>query len=163
MSSSAQYYPNGEAWWWQCFSASGTRQLVKVEGKLKYRDILKENLVHSAQDLRLGWRFTFQQDSDPKARDAPHLYQRTSRNEGWLLHRLTSPVSGPKGYTWTHRKDYRQPPTSMYILRLPEPPVRVISLNNLMLNQLKSHHQGFALCQRAINPYWRPDIGVSGA
>ncbi len=32
----------------------------------KYRDILDENLLQSAQDLRLGRRFTFQQDSDPK-------------------------------------------------------------------------------------------------
>ncbi|MGH0135383.1 UNVERIFIED_CONTAM: hypothetical protein FKN15_031250 [Acipenser sinensis] len=28
----------------------------------KYRQILKENLLQSAKDLRLGWRFTFQQD-----------------------------------------------------------------------------------------------------
>uniref|UniRef100_A0A7N8YDG6 Coiled-coil domain containing 138 n=1 Tax=Mastacembelus armatus TaxID=205130 RepID=A0A7N8YDG6_9TELE len=32
----------------------------------KYRDILEENLFQSAQDLRLGRRFTFQQDNDPK-------------------------------------------------------------------------------------------------
>ena len=54
---------------WGCFSAAGTGGLVRVEGKLngaKYRDILNENLVQSAQDLRLGRRFTFQQDNDPK-------------------------------------------------------------------------------------------------
>ena len=32
----------------------------------KYREILGENLPQSAQDLRLGWRFTFQQDNNPK-------------------------------------------------------------------------------------------------
>ncbi|CAJ0935306.1 unnamed protein product [Ranitomeya imitator] len=32
----------------------------------KYRDILDENLFQSALDLRLGRRFTFQQDNDPK-------------------------------------------------------------------------------------------------
>ncbi len=32
----------------------------------KYRDILDENLLQSAQDLRLGRRLTFQQDNDPK-------------------------------------------------------------------------------------------------
>ncbi|XDV28874.1 hypothetical protein PO909_032071 [Leuciscus waleckii] len=32
----------------------------------KYRDILDENLLQSALDLRLGRRFTFQQDNDPK-------------------------------------------------------------------------------------------------
>ena len=29
----------------------------------KYREILDENLLQSAQDLRLGQRFTFQQDN----------------------------------------------------------------------------------------------------
>ncbi len=66
--------PNSEAWWWQhhavgCFSAAGTGRLVAIEGKMnaaKYRDILDENLLQSAQDLRLGRRFTFQQDNDPK-------------------------------------------------------------------------------------------------
>ncbi len=32
----------------------------------KYRDILDENLLQSDQDLRLGRRFTFQQDNDRK-------------------------------------------------------------------------------------------------
>jgi hypothetical protein len=32
----------------------------------KYRDILEGNLVQSSCDLRLGQRFTFQQDNDPK-------------------------------------------------------------------------------------------------
>ncbi|KAI2654844.1 Transposable element Tcb1 transposase [Labeo rohita] len=48
---------------------AGTGRLVAIEGKMnaaKYRDILDENLLQSAQDLRLGRRFTFQQDSDPK-------------------------------------------------------------------------------------------------
>ena len=31
----------------------------------KYRQILEENLLQSAKDLRLGRRFTFQQDNDP--------------------------------------------------------------------------------------------------
>ena len=30
----------------------------------KYREILDENLLQSSQDL--GWRFTFQQDNNPK-------------------------------------------------------------------------------------------------
>ncbi|MGH0124380.1 UNVERIFIED_CONTAM: hypothetical protein FKN15_036923 [Acipenser sinensis] len=33
---------------------------------VKYREILEENLFQSARDLGLGWRFTFQQDNDPK-------------------------------------------------------------------------------------------------
>ncbi len=54
---------------WGCFSAAGTGRLVAIEGKMnaaKYSDILDENLLQSAQDLRLGRRFTLQQDNDPK-------------------------------------------------------------------------------------------------
>jgi hypothetical protein len=32
----------------------------------KYREIIDENLLKSTQDLKLGQRFTFQQDNDPK-------------------------------------------------------------------------------------------------
>uniref|UniRef100_A0A9J8A0P2 Uncharacterized protein n=1 Tax=Cyprinus carpio carpio TaxID=630221 RepID=A0A9J8A0P2_CYPCA len=42
---------------WGCFSAAGTGRLVAIEGKMnvaKCRDILDENLLQSAQDLRLG-------------------------------------------------------------------------------------------------------------
>jgi hypothetical protein len=34
--------------------------------RVKYREILDENLLQSAQDLRLGRRFTFQQYNKPK-------------------------------------------------------------------------------------------------
>jgi hypothetical protein len=52
-----------------CFSPAGTGRPVRIEGKrnrAKYREILDENLFQSAQDLRLGRGFTFQQDNDPK-------------------------------------------------------------------------------------------------
>ncbi len=51
---------------WGCFSAAGTEGLIRVEEKLnapKYRDSLNENPVQSIQHLRLGRRFTFQQDN----------------------------------------------------------------------------------------------------
>ena len=32
----------------------------------KFREILDEKLLQSAQDIRMGQRFTFQQDTDPK-------------------------------------------------------------------------------------------------
>ena len=54
---------------WGCFSVAGTGKLVRIEAKMngaKYREILIENLHQSAQDLRLGKRFTFQQDNKPK-------------------------------------------------------------------------------------------------
>ena len=44
---------------WGCFSAAGTERLVRMEGKMnraKYRDILDENLLQSAQDLRFQHR-----------------------------------------------------------------------------------------------------------
>ena len=42
---------------WGCFSEAGTGRLVRIEGKMngaKYREILDENLLQSAQDLRPG-------------------------------------------------------------------------------------------------------------
>ena len=57
---------------WGCFSAAGTVRLVWIEGKMngaKYSEILDEDLHLSAQDLRLGRRFTFQKDNDPKHTD----------------------------------------------------------------------------------------------
>ncbi|KAG2468484.1 TCB1 transposase, partial [Polypterus senegalus] len=54
---------------WGCFSVAGTGRLVRIKGKMTaatYRDILDENLLQSALDLRLGRRFIFQQDNDPK-------------------------------------------------------------------------------------------------
>ena len=54
---------------WGCFSVAGTGRLVRIKGKMngaKYREILDENLLQSAQDLTLRQRFTIQQDSDPR-------------------------------------------------------------------------------------------------
>ncbi len=54
---------------WGCFSVSGTAGLVRLEEKLNapnYWDSLNENSVQRIQNLRLGWRFTFQQDNGPK-------------------------------------------------------------------------------------------------
>ena len=51
------------------FLAAGTGRLVRNEGMMnraKYREFLDENLLQSAQDLRLGRWFTFQQDNNRK-------------------------------------------------------------------------------------------------
>ena len=40
---------------WDCFSVAG--RLVRIEGKMngaKYREVLDENLLQIAEDLRLG-------------------------------------------------------------------------------------------------------------
>ena len=50
---------------WGCFQSAGTGKLVRIEGTMdgaKYMRILDE----SAMNLKLGRRFTFQQDNDPK-------------------------------------------------------------------------------------------------
>ena len=39
----------------------------------KYRRILDENLLESAMNLKLGRRFTFQQDNNPKHKDKDTL------------------------------------------------------------------------------------------
>ena len=44
-------------------------RLVRIGAKVKetkYIEILDENLLQSTQDLRLGQRFTFQQNNGPK-------------------------------------------------------------------------------------------------
>jgi hypothetical protein len=54
---------------WGCFSVAGTGRPVSYEGKMnraKYKEILDENLLQRARDPRLGRRFNFQQDDDPK-------------------------------------------------------------------------------------------------
>jgi hypothetical protein len=54
---------------WGCFSAPGTGRLVRIVANMnraKYREIRDENLLQSAQDLRLWRRFTFRQDNNPK-------------------------------------------------------------------------------------------------
>jgi hypothetical protein len=60
------HHPYGEAWWWQhhaveMFISNMTVRLVRIEGKMNEannREILDENLHQSAQDLRMGRRFT---------------------------------------------------------------------------------------------------------
>eukprot|EP00112_Aurelia_sp_Birch-Aquarium-sp1_P004939 Seg1557.2 transcript_id=Seg1557.2/GoldUCD/mRNA.D3Y31 product="Transposable element Tcb1 transposase" protein_id=Seg1557.2/GoldUCD/D3Y31 len=54
---------------WGCFSASGPGNLVKVDGirkKEQYIEILEENIKQSADKLRLGQQWKYQQDNDPK-------------------------------------------------------------------------------------------------
>ena len=48
---------SGSIMLWGCFSAAGNVRLVRIEAKMngaKYREILNENLLQSAHDLRLG-------------------------------------------------------------------------------------------------------------
>ena len=60
---------DGSIMLWGYFSEARTGRLVRLEGKMKgamYSEFFDENLLQSAQDLRLGRRSTFQQDNNPK-------------------------------------------------------------------------------------------------
>ena len=80
-------------WWY--FSMAGTGWLVRIEGKMngaKYREIL----LQCAQDLRLGERFTFQQDNDPK-----HTAKTTQE---WLWDKSLNVLEWLRVRTWTRSK-----------------------------------------------------------
>uniref|UniRef100_A0A8C7LNS2 Transposase Tc1-like domain-containing protein n=1 Tax=Oncorhynchus mykiss TaxID=8022 RepID=A0A8C7LNS2_ONCMY len=54
---------------WGCFSAKGTGQLHRIEGRMDgtmYREILTNNLLPSVKALKMGHGWVFQHDNDPK-------------------------------------------------------------------------------------------------
>ena len=54
--------------WW-CFAARGTGALHKIDGIMRtenYVDILKQRLKTSVRKLKLGRKWVFQMDNDPK-------------------------------------------------------------------------------------------------
>uniref|UniRef100_A0A8C5LJZ5 Transposase n=1 Tax=Leptobrachium leishanense TaxID=445787 RepID=A0A8C5LJZ5_9ANUR len=54
---------------WGGFASAGTGKLQRVQGtmnSLQYQEILDDNVMQSVTNLRLGRRWTFQQDNDPK-------------------------------------------------------------------------------------------------
>jgi hypothetical protein len=87
------HHPNVEAWWWQhhavgMFFSGRDWETSPDRGKdEKYRKILDENLLRSAQDLRLGRRFTFQQYNDPK-----HI---TKTTQEWLWDKSLNVIGWP--------------------------------------------------------------------
>ena len=69
-----EYHPNREArggstMLWGCFAAGGTGAFHKIDGimrKENYVDILKQHLKTSVWKLKLGRKWVFQMDNDPK-------------------------------------------------------------------------------------------------
>lgn len=64
-----QHHPYSEMWRWSIMLWAVSQRLVDIEGEMKeakQRDFLEETFFQRAQGLRLGQRFTFQQDTDPK-------------------------------------------------------------------------------------------------
>ena len=54
---------------WGCFAAGGTGVLHKIDGIMReenYVDILKQHLKTSVKKLKLGHKWVFQMDNDPK-------------------------------------------------------------------------------------------------
>ena len=54
---------------WGCFAAGGTGALHKIDGIMRmenYVDILKQHLKTSVRKLKLGQKWVFQMDNDPK-------------------------------------------------------------------------------------------------
>jgi hypothetical protein len=54
---------------WGCFATGGTGALHKIDGttrKNNYVDILKQHLKTSVRKLKLGLKWVFQMDNDPK-------------------------------------------------------------------------------------------------
>jgi hypothetical protein len=54
---------------WGCFAAGGTGALHKIDGMMRkenYVDILKQHLKTSVGKLKIGHKWVFQMDNDPK-------------------------------------------------------------------------------------------------
>ena len=71
---------------WGCFASTCTGKLKCVKGtmnSLLYQEILEENVMESVTNLRLGRRWTFQQDNDPK--HASKSTREWLKKKGWNI------------------------------------------------------------------------------
>ena len=88
---------------WGCFSSAGTGKLVRIDGAMdgaKYRRILDENMFESAMNLKLGKRFTFQQDNDSKHKAKATLEWLNKKKINVLERPSQSPDLNPIPHLW---------------------------------------------------------------
>ena len=86
----------------------------------KYRSILGENLLESAEDLRLGRRFIFQQNNDPKHEDKSTMERFTNKRIQVLERPSQSPDLNPVQNLWKELKTavHKRSPSNLTELQL---------------------------------------------
>ena len=76
---------------WGCMSAYGVGELVFIDeymDKLKYLQILKENLKKSAENMGILDTYKFYQDNDPNIRPMMYDYGASTTVPKWSIRLL---------------------------------------------------------------------------